>query len=102
MDHGAYLRNYVEAGTVIVMGPVLDPAGSWGLAVFGASSEDEVGPSLPAIPPSSPGSASGGRFARWCKLLFGPSAGRAGTPVQAPPPELYVGEDPSEKGNRET
>jgi uncharacterized protein YciI len=42
MDHGAYLRNYVEAGTVIVMGPVLDPAGSWGLAVFEASSEDEV------------------------------------------------------------
>jgi len=25
-----------------VMGPVLDPAGSWGLAVFEASSEDEV------------------------------------------------------------
>jgi uncharacterized protein YciI len=42
MDHGAYLRNYVEAGTVIVMGPVLDPAGSWGLAVFEASSEDVV------------------------------------------------------------
>ena len=42
MDHGAYLRKYVEAGTVIVMGPVLDPAGPWGLAVFGANSEDEV------------------------------------------------------------
>jgi uncharacterized protein YciI len=42
MDHGAYLRKYVEAGTVIVMGPVLDPAGPWGLAVFGAGSEDQV------------------------------------------------------------
>jgi uncharacterized protein YciI len=42
MDHGAYLRKYVEAGTVIVMGPVLDPAGPWGLAVFEAGSEDEV------------------------------------------------------------
>jgi uncharacterized protein len=42
MDHGAYLRKYVEAGIVIVMGPVLDPAGPWGLAVFEAGSEDEV------------------------------------------------------------
>ena len=42
MDHGAYLRKYVEAGTVIVMGPVLDPAGPWGLAVFEAGSEEEV------------------------------------------------------------
>ena len=42
MDHGAYLRKYVEVGTVIVMGPVLDPAGPWGLAVFETGSEDEV------------------------------------------------------------
>jgi uncharacterized protein YciI len=42
MDHGAYLRKYVEAGTVIVMGPVLEPAGPWGLAVFEAGSENEV------------------------------------------------------------
>jgi uncharacterized protein YciI len=42
IDHGAYLRKYVEAGTVIVMGPVLDPAGPWGLAVFETISEDEV------------------------------------------------------------
>jgi len=42
IDRGAYLRKYVEAGTVIVKGPVLDPAGPWGLAVFGAGSEDEV------------------------------------------------------------
>jgi uncharacterized protein YciI len=42
MDHGAYLRKYVEAGTVMVMGPVLDPAGPWGLAIFETGSEDVV------------------------------------------------------------
>ena len=42
MDHGAYLGKYVDAGTVIVMGPVLDPAGPRGLAVFEAGSEEEV------------------------------------------------------------
>jgi uncharacterized protein len=41
-DHGAYLKKYVDKGTVIVMGPVLDPAGAWGLAVIEAGSEDEV------------------------------------------------------------
>jgi uncharacterized protein YciI len=41
-DHGAYLKGYVDKGTVIVMGPVLDPNGSWGLAVVEAGSEDEV------------------------------------------------------------
>ena len=34
MDHGAYLRKYVEAGTVIVMGPVLDPAWPMGPCGF--------------------------------------------------------------------
>jgi len=42
LDHGAYLRNFVDAGTVIVMGPVMDPAGPWGLGVFESASEDEV------------------------------------------------------------
>ena len=42
LRHGAYLRAYVESGTIIVMGPVQDPAGSWGLAVAEAGSEDEV------------------------------------------------------------
>jgi uncharacterized protein YciI len=41
-DHGTYLKGYVDKGTVIVMGPVLDPKGSWGLAVVEAGSEDEV------------------------------------------------------------
>jgi uncharacterized protein YciI len=41
-EHGAYLKGYVDNGTVIVMGPVLDPAGAWGMAVVEAGSEDEV------------------------------------------------------------
>jgi len=99
MDHGAYLRNYVEAGTVIVMGPVLDPAGSWGLAVFEASSDDVVRSITARDPTVLSGLGFRGRFTRWRRLLFGPGAGRAGPPVQAPPPELSVGEDRSEKGN---
>jgi uncharacterized protein len=41
-EHGAYLKGYVEKGTVIVMGPVLDPKGSWGVAILEVDSEDEV------------------------------------------------------------
>jgi uncharacterized protein YciI len=41
-EHAAYLKAFVEKGTVIVMGPVLDPVGSWGLAVLEADSEEEV------------------------------------------------------------
>jgi uncharacterized protein len=41
-EHGAYLKGYVDKGTVIVMGPVLDPAGSWGVAILEAGDEAEV------------------------------------------------------------
>jgi uncharacterized protein YciI len=41
-EHGAYLKEYVDKGTVIVMGPVLDPAGPWGVAILEVDSEDEV------------------------------------------------------------
>jgi uncharacterized protein YciI len=41
-EHGAYLKGYVDKGIVIVMGPVLDPAGPWGLAVAEADSENEI------------------------------------------------------------
>ena len=41
-DHGTYLTQFVERGSLIVMGPVLDPNGAWGMAVFEAGSEDEV------------------------------------------------------------
>jgi uncharacterized protein YciI len=42
-EHGAYLKAYVDKGAVIVMGPVLDPKGSWGVAIVEVDSEDEVG-----------------------------------------------------------
>jgi uncharacterized protein YciI len=41
-EHGAYLTKYVDKGSLIIMGPVLDPKGAWGMAVFEAGSEDEV------------------------------------------------------------
>ena len=41
-EHGDYLKEFVDRGTVIVMGPVMDPTGPWGVAVVEAGSEDEV------------------------------------------------------------
>jgi uncharacterized protein len=41
-EHGAYLTQFLDTGTLIVMGPVLDPKGPWGMAVFEAGSEEEV------------------------------------------------------------
>ena len=41
-EHSAYLQGYVDRGTVIVMGPVLNPEGPWGVAVVEVSSEDEI------------------------------------------------------------
>jgi uncharacterized protein len=41
-EHGAYMKDYVNRGTVIIMGPVLDPGGAWGMVVVEAGSEDEV------------------------------------------------------------
>jgi uncharacterized protein YndB with AHSA1/START domain/uncharacterized protein YciI len=40
--HGAYLRTLLARGNAIVFGPVLDPAGPWGLAVFAADDEEAV------------------------------------------------------------
>ncbi len=33
--HAVYWTPHVEAGTMLVMGPVDDPAGGWGLGVIG-------------------------------------------------------------------
>ena len=41
-EHSAFLKTYVDRGTVIVMGPVLDPKGSWGVAIVEVSAEEEV------------------------------------------------------------
>ena len=41
-DHAGYWTPHLEAGTVVVFGVVIETAGSWGLAVVEADSEDEV------------------------------------------------------------
>jgi uncharacterized protein len=40
--HVAYWNPYLEDGTVIVMGPVYDHAGGFGMAVVVVDSEDQV------------------------------------------------------------
>jgi len=41
-EHAAYLKTYLDNGMIIVTGPVLDPAGSWGVAIVETGSEAEV------------------------------------------------------------
>ena len=40
--HAAYWRPLVDAGRMVVFGPVLDGTGSWGLGVVEAEDEDEL------------------------------------------------------------
>ena len=40
--HAAYWQPLVEAGQMVVFGPVLDSTGSWGLGVVEADDEDEL------------------------------------------------------------
>jgi uncharacterized protein YciI len=40
--HAAHWGPLVEAGRMVVFGPVLDSTGSWGLAVVEGDDEDEV------------------------------------------------------------
>jgi uncharacterized protein YciI len=40
--HGAFLHGQLAAGTLVVAGPVMDPTGVFGMAVFEAESLDEV------------------------------------------------------------
>ena len=40
--HIAYWAPHVQAGTMIVMGPVADPNGGWGLGVIGVENEDQL------------------------------------------------------------
>jgi uncharacterized protein YciI len=41
-QHAAYWQPLVEAGRMVVFGPVLDSTGSWGLGVVEADDEDEI------------------------------------------------------------
>jgi uncharacterized protein YciI len=40
--HGEFLQGQLAAGTLVVAGPVFDPSGVFGMAVFEAGSMDEV------------------------------------------------------------
>ncbi len=40
--HGAYWSDLADRGIAVVFGPVLDPKGSWGLAIVEARDEGEV------------------------------------------------------------
>jgi len=40
--HAAYWQPLVEAGRMVVFGPVLDDSGSWGLGVVESENEDEL------------------------------------------------------------
>ena len=41
-SHAAYLKGFGAQGKAVVYGPVLDPAGPWGLAVFAVAGEAEL------------------------------------------------------------
>ena len=41
-EHVAYWAPHVEAGTMLVMGPVGDPAGGWGLGVIGVENQQQL------------------------------------------------------------
>jgi uncharacterized protein YciI len=41
-EHFAYWQGLAERGVAVVVGPVMDPAGAWGLAVVEAGSPDEA------------------------------------------------------------
>lgn len=42
MQHGAYLKGWLDKGKIIVFGPVADPAGPWGLGVAAVDSREEL------------------------------------------------------------
>jgi uncharacterized protein YciI len=41
-QHFAYWERFEQRGQVVVLGPVLDPAGTWGLGVIEGDTEDEM------------------------------------------------------------
>ena len=40
--HVAYWQSYVQDGTVIVLGPVMDPKGGYGIAVVSVDTEEQL------------------------------------------------------------
>jgi uncharacterized protein YciI len=65
--HAAYWQPYVDAGQMVVLGPVLDDTGSWGLGVLEVDDEDE----LRAFASGDPAVTSGTADLEIGKLLAG-------------------------------
>ncbi len=42
LNHIAFWKPFVENGTVIVLGPVMDPKGGFGIAVVAVDNEEEL------------------------------------------------------------
>ena len=56
--HAAYWQPLVEAGRMVVFGPVLDDTGSWGLGVVEADDEEELRAFAAGDPAVTAGTAS--------------------------------------------
>jgi uncharacterized protein YciI len=41
-EHGAYLQGLLERNKVVAHGPVIDPAGGFGLSLFGLEDDEDV------------------------------------------------------------
>lgn len=41
-QHVAYWKEYMDKGVMLILGPVLDPNGAYGLGIVSADSEEEV------------------------------------------------------------
>lgn len=50
LKHVAYWATYVEEGTVIVLGPVMDPKGGYGIAVIRVDSDEQLNQLLAGDP----------------------------------------------------
>jgi uncharacterized protein YciI len=51
-QHVAYWREYMLQGIMLILGPVLDPKGAYGLGIIAVDSEDEVRPLIDNDPAS--------------------------------------------------
>jgi len=65
--HAVYWQSFVESGQMVIFGPVVDAAGSWGLGVVEADDEDE----LRAFAASDPAVTSGTARLEIGELLAG-------------------------------
>jgi uncharacterized protein len=51
--HAAYLKGFMDKGIIKVFGPVFDPAGAFGMAVFEVENEEQVKEIIAGDPASS-------------------------------------------------